>query len=146
MTYATQQNMIDRFGLIELTDLTDLSGNGVIDANVLGMALADANNEIDGYLSSTISLPLLTIPPRLVKLACDISRYNLYGAKCSDQVRNRYTDAISFLKQVVIGTASLGLDATNNPAPDLGGIRMNSVTPAFSQSTLGDYTNPGYPV
>ena len=144
MTYATQQNMIDRFGLQELTGLTDLSNTGTLDVNVLGQALADANNEIDGYLSGVFTLPLITVPPRLIKLACDIARYELYGVHCSDQVRQRYTDAIAYLKLVVTGVASLGLDSLNNAADGTSAVSMNPNRPVFAQCQLRDYNKPPY--
>lgn len=144
MSYATQQNMIDRFGLPELTGLTDLSNTGMLDVNVLGQALADANNEIDGYLSGVFSLPLITVPPRLIKLACDIARYELYGVHCSDQVRQRYTDAIAYLKLVVTGVASLGLDPLNNAADGTSAVSMNPNRPVFAQCQLRDYNKPPY--
>lgn len=140
MTYASQQNMIDRFGSQELIELTDRLNTGAIDATVLGQALADANTEIDSYLLSVCVLPLVTVPPRLIKIAADIARYELYGARCTDQVRARYTDAIAFLKAVVTGTASLGLDASNQPSPQTGGVGMSAKPPVFA---AGDNTVTG---
>lgn len=139
MTYATQQNMIDRFGSQELIELTDRSNLGAIDATVLGQALADANNEVDSYLSSVCTLPLISVPPRLIKLAADIARYELYGASCTPQVLQRYTDAISFLKLLVAGTVSLGLDPVNQPLTEIGGVGMTAKTPVFNATTLSDY-------
>ena len=55
MRYATQKDMIDRFGeedLITLTDRADRAKppTGKIDAKVLNKALSDAADLIDGYL------------------------------------------------------------------------------------------------
>lgn len=137
MTYASQQNMIDRFGADELIQLTDRSNLGVIDATVLGQALADANTEIDSYLAGVCSLPLATIPPRLIKIASDIARYELYGARATDQVRARYTDAIAYLKLLMAGTVSLGLDPLNQPVPQAGGVGMNAKQPVFASGGFG---------
>ena len=142
MTYATQQNMIDRFGQQELIELTDRNNTGAIDATVLGQALSDANSEIDSYLSGVTVLPLATVPARLTKLAADIARYELYGARCTDQVRQRYQDAVSFMKQVVMGTASLGLDPQNNVVPGSGTVGMNPKEPSFNGDFLDDYNRP----
>lgn len=149
-TYASQQNMIDRFGLDEMIQLTDRGNLGVVDATVLGQALADANTEIDSYLLSVANLPLVTVPARLIKIAADIARYELYGARCTDQVRARYTDAIAFLKLLAAGTVSLGLDATNNPVVQAGGVGMNAKQPVFasgdstSAGNLNDFNYPPY--
>lgn len=139
MTYATQQNMVDRFGSDELIQLTDRGNLGVIDATVLGQALADANTEIDSYLASVCTLPLVTVPPRLIKIASDIARYELYGARCTEQVRQRYMDAIAFLKLVVSGAASLGLDPLSQPVAQVGGVGMTAKAPVFNGDSLGDY-------
>ena len=52
MTYALQQDLIDRFGeseLIQLTDRTNVPPTDVDDV-VVGRALADADGTIDGYI------------------------------------------------------------------------------------------------
>ena len=139
MTYATLQDMIDRFGAEELVELTDRNQLGVIDASVLGVALQDANDEIDSYLSGVCMLPIVSVPDRLVKLAADIARYELYGANATVQVSARYVGAITFLKQVVAGTASLGLDPLNQPMVDTGGVGMGNTCQVFSAATLSDY-------
>ncbi len=140
MTYATQQNMVDRFGSEELVQLTDRDNLGVIDATVLGQALADSDTEINSYLASVCSLPLVTVPPRLTKIAADIARYELYGARCTEQVRQRYTDAIAFLKMVkTTGVSMLGLDSLNQPVPETGGVGMTAKTPVFDAAGLSDY-------
>jgi len=138
-TYASQQDMIDRFGSDEMIQLTDRGNLGAIDATVLGQALSDANTEIDSYLASIYTLPLATIPARLIKIAADIARYQLYDIHASEQVLQRYKDAIAFLKAVVTGTASLGLDPSNQPVPEVGGTGMNMKTPVFNSDTLSDY-------
>lgn len=110
MTYATQQNLIDRFGereLIELTDRSDPS-TGAIDATVVAKALADADAEIDGYLSSRYQLPLSPVPAKLERVAGDIARYYLYEDRVTDQVRARFSDAQQWLRDVASGKVSLG--------------------------------------
>jgi phage gp36-like protein len=138
-TYVTKDGMIDRFGQEALMELTDRSGSGAIDDAVLNQALADAASEIDGYLSCVFILPLSSTPPRLAKLGADIARYELYGEKCPDLVRARYTDAIAFLKMVAAGTASLGIDAMNHEVVEVGGILMKPKMPVFSADALRDY-------
>lgn len=149
-TYASQQNMIDRFGSDELIQLTDRGNLGVIDVTVLGQALADANTEIDSYLGSVCALPLVTVPARLIKIAADIARYQLYDIHASPQVLQRYTDAIAFLKLVATGTVSLGLDPLSNPVVQSGGVGMNAKAPVFASGdstatgNLADYNSPPY--
>ena len=77
MPYATQTDMETRFGVDELIQRTSRTG-AAIDTDVLGRALADADAEIDSYLASRYALPLPSTPAVLVRLACDITRYQLF--------------------------------------------------------------------
>jgi phage gp36-like protein len=110
MPYCTRQNLIDRFTEAELIQLTDRANLGVINDSVLNQAISDADNEINGYIAK--HLPLATVPPRLVKLACDIARYHLYDDLVPDHVQNRYRDAVAYLSGVSKGQFPLIDDAT----------------------------------
>jgi len=117
MTYATQADLEDRFGVDELTQLTDRVGAGVPDAAIVARALADADAEIDGYLASRYALPLATVPPMLARIACDIARYRLWEDRASEEVRLRYEDARRMLESIAKGMVSLGLpEASAAPA------------------------------
>lgn len=107
MSYATQQDLIDRFGDIELKELADRDGDGIIDAAVLADALADADALIDSYIANRYDLPLATTPARLIDVASDIARYKLYKDSPLDAVTDRYKDAMAFLRDVSAGKASL---------------------------------------
>jgi phage gp36-like protein len=138
MPYATQQNMIDRFGSKELIELTDRANIGVIDATVLGNVLADADAEINTYLTGRYALPLATTPPVLTKFACDVARYQLYDVRASEQVKARYDDAIKFFKLLANGGISLGLDSLlTTPVADAGGIGIKANVRKFSMGTSG---------
>ena len=79
MPYATQTDLEQHFGLDELIELTDRATPpaGAIDADVLSHVQDAADGEIDGYIGMRYTLPLPSVPPRLVHLACDITRYHL---------------------------------------------------------------------
>ena len=143
MPYATQQNMIDRFGSDELIQLTDRANLGVIDATVLAAALADADAEINAYLSSRYTLPLASVPPTVTKFAADIARYQLYDVRASEMVKARYDDAIKFFKLLASGTVSVGLDLVSQPVADSGSVGMTPKSPVFasgnSAGSLSDY-------
>ncbi|OHD27424.1 MAG: hypothetical protein A2Y38_05625 [Spirochaetes bacterium GWB1_59_5] len=139
MTYATQQNMIDRFGLQELIELTDRENTGALDANVLAQALVDADAEINAYLSGRYTLPLTSVPPTLAKFAADIARYQLYDTRATDMIKARYDDAIKFFKLLANGSVSLGLNLVNQPVANVGGVQTNAAVRVFDASTLSDY-------
>lgn len=110
MSYCTEQDLIDRYGETELIQLTDHDNLGGIDGDVLNRAIADADGEIDGYLSGRFSAPISPIPKTLVRIACDIARYYLYDDQAPDHITKRYDDAVKFLKGVAAGQISIGVD------------------------------------
>jgi len=115
--YCTQQNLIDRFGQLEIIQLTDRSTPpaGTINATVLNQAIGDADAEINSYLTG-YTLPLAVIPANLVRIACDITRYYLYEDRVIEQVQTRYNDAIKYLVQVAKGVIKLGPDTAGTVA------------------------------
>ncbi|MBL8500038.1 MAG: DUF1320 domain-containing protein [Nitrosomonas sp.] len=132
MTYATQQNMIDRFGESELIELTDRGGNDVIDVAVLSLALVDADATINGYLAARYTLPLANpVPEMLERFACDIARYALYDDEVKEAIETRYKDAIAYLRDVSTGKADLGVSDTSNKPASTATAQMSSTTPVF---------------
>ncbi len=141
MTYATQQNMIDRFSQKELIELTDRAepATGAIVAAVMDRALADADAEINGHLSAKFTLPLDPVPTVMERIACDIARYYLYDDRVTEQVRDRYNNAVKFLKGVVSGEISVGVDAVSEAPAAAGGPQHQSEARIFTRTTLADY-------
>ena len=140
MPYATQQNMIDRFGQQELTELTDRSSSGAIDAEVLARCLADADADINVRLSVRYTLPLTAVPEVLVRIACDITRYYLYDDRVTDQVKARFDNAIKLLDAVAAGKASIGVNAAlAAPSGSLGAPQVSAPSRVFTHETLSDY-------
>jgi phage gp36-like protein len=110
--YATEADLVDRYGEDELVQLTDRLGTGAIDADVLARALADAAAEVDSYLRGRVSLPLASPPAELVWVQADIARYRLHGVRATEEARKRYEDARSWLRDVAAGRVLLDDDAT----------------------------------
>jgi phage gp36-like protein len=138
VSYATQQDLVERFGSEELVELTNRGGGGAADSVVIERALADADDTINGYLSSRYTLPLATVPLLLKRMAGDIARYLLYEDRVTDQVERRYSDAIAWLKDVASGKASLGADAVGaQPASD-GGAQASGGDRVFTRGTSGE--------
>ena len=141
MTYATQQSLSDRFGAVELAQLTDRTNGTVIDAVVVGRALADADAEVDSYLATRYQLPLASVPPVLERIASDIARYRLFEDSATDTVRTRYEDAVKVLKSMGKGDVSLPA-ATLLPATTTGGgnsVKVSAPDRVFSADTLAGY-------
>ncbi|MGH6879283.1 gp436 family protein [Hypericibacter sp.] len=141
MTYAVKQDLIDRFGLVELVQLTDRTNvpQTTVDDTVVGRALADADQTIDGYLQSAgLQLPLAPVPALLVRLACDIARYFLHKDGPTDVVRKNYEDALKMLRDIANGTIQLQV-AGQAPAVSGGAVQIDAPDRTFSRETLGDF-------
>ncbi len=140
MSYATRQDMIDRFGEKEMIQLTDsrVPPSGGIDDTVLEIGLNDAKALIDGYLASKYPLPLSEVPEPLTRVACDLARYFLCR-KPTEEMTRRYEQSIAWLKDVARGIVSLGLTETNVQPAATGGPQVDAPTPVFTRDTLEDY-------
>lgn len=128
MSYCTRQGMIERFGELELIQLTDSHNSGIIDEGVLTQAMDDANTEVDGYLAGIMELPLSNIPGALARSACDMARFYLFNESVPDAVEKRYEISIRYLTAIAKGQIALGapvIAPTVNPA--IVGIRTGSV-------------------
>jgi phage gp36-like protein len=109
MSYATQADLVTRYGEREILQATDKANPpaGAIDAATVAGALADADALVDSYLGNRYAVPLATTPARVVDLACVIARYRLHEARATDRMRRDYEDAIAFLRDVAAGRAML---------------------------------------
>lgn len=112
--YATLANLIERFGELELTQLTDAATPGLIDEAVVARALADAEAVVDGHLGGRYTLPLATVPPVLTGAVCDLARARLYKDALPPVVEKRADDAMKFL--TLLGQGKITLGAAPEPA------------------------------
>lgn len=141
MAYATKQDLIDRFGLAELIQLTDRVNRPATneDDTVIARALDDATAYADTYLARTAQLPLVPTPPQLVKAVADIARYYLHGraAEKDGEVERAYREASALLRDIAAGRATLLQDGA--PAAQPGGAAVKAVEPGrvFSRDSLG---------
>lgn len=112
MPYATQQDIIDRRGNALLLVIADRDGDGVIDADAVDRALADAANLTDAHVGQKYALPLATVPALLIDINVDIAIYKLADTAdvMTDQHRARYDDAMKLLGKISTGMLSLGID------------------------------------
>ncbi|WOF75317.1 DUF1320 domain-containing protein [Parvibaculaceae bacterium PLY_AMNH_Bact1] len=142
MTYASQQDLIDRFGGQELIRLTDRADppSDAIDADIVTRALEDADADINAYLVRQHSLPLSPVPRLVLNLACDVARYKLHPEHAPEQVEERYKAAIKMLGDLATGKASLGDDDPSAVLPaESSGPQVNAPERTFSRDTLEGY-------
>lgn len=135
--YATRQDMVDRFGEEELIELTDRYRAGAIDDGVLDRALLDASNEITPYLAGRYHLPFAAVPESLVRICCNMARYNLYDKAATDRVEKDYDAAIKFLTAVAKGDLHIGPDSAGAPPASTDGAEMESGGRVFGRGDSG---------
>lgn len=135
--YASVADLVERFGEIEIVELTDRAHAGVIDQAVAEQALADASAEIDGYLAARYRLPVTNVPNLLSLLATDVARYRLQRGVSTEQARQRYEDAVAMLRRIAKGEINLGL---TTPPPTKGAPVVIQGRPrTFDDDTLRGY-------
>lgn len=116
MAYAVLQNLIDRFGQTELDQVADTTNTGVLDLVRVDRALGDAAAEIDAALIGRYSLPLVTVPDLLERIACDLARESLYEDRPTETVKDRAERARAQL--MAIASGKLGLDVPKAPVAE----------------------------
>lgn len=146
MTYATQQNLTDRYGK-EFADVAEDSENeGQIDTVRVARVLTDAAAEVDSYIGKMVDLPLIEpYDPILEKVTGDIAMYNMpvnHFARTEHQ-RERYEDAIKLLTKIGNGTgATLRVTETAGDieTSDPEEAEITSSTRLFVRSSMGNIT------
>jgi len=106
--------MVKRFA----DDIEELKLMHADAAASINEALQDAAEEINGYIGGRYPLPLPNVPSNLNRMACDIARYRLYYQQPTEEVRNRYKDAIKFLERVQDEKAHLQIQTVTNEIVD----------------------------
>lgn len=112
MAYATVQDMIGRFGQLEMLRLSSVDGElpDVVNPVPVEQALADADGIIDTYLRKRYSVPLAPVPQPITRASCILARYDLSvggDREPADQVKNDRKDVVAWLTQLSTGTATL---------------------------------------
>lgn len=114
MTYATPQDLVDRYGEEELAIAADYDGDDAFDTAAVERAIGDASAEIDTYLGALYELPFGEPPAILMRLCTDIAIYRLASntAHASEERRQRYEDAIALLRRIAKGEVKLGVHSS----------------------------------
>ncbi len=115
MSYATRSELEDRYGADEIQQRESMLPVGAVDR-----ALADADAEVDSYLTGRYSLPLSPVPGNIARLAAAIARYRLLGDAVTEIARKDYEDARAWLREVAAGR-----------------VQIDGVTPVAAASPAG---------
>lgn len=110
MPYIDRTGLEQRFGVAEIAELLDDDSGGTessAETASLTRACEDATAMVDGYLSSRYGLPLASVPDLVVGWAADIARFKLWDDHAPEEVRRRYEDTISALRDLARSLISL---------------------------------------
>ncbi|WP_158780711.1 gp436 family protein [Pantoea sp. BAV 3049] len=120
MSYATPDNYKAYFTSRDAVSVTAARGKAEADDDRIAYHLNSASNRIDAWIGARYTLPLRDIPDALRDYCCDIARYLLTGTErtCTEEIRLRYEDAMSWLKQVANGKVSIGSNPENGGSVD----------------------------
>lgn len=127
--YVDQAGYEARYGRDELIRLTD--GDTDVDTAVLDAAIADAEAEVNSYLAQRYALPLPEVSAAVQRATYDVLRYRLHNDGADEGVRNRYTDAIKWLRDVVAGKAGIGVTTDEPDETAAGTVSVVSRSPRF---------------
>lgn len=111
MTYATRQDMEERFGVDEI-DCLEGAGEeveeGVTPIDRIPVALADAAAEIHAVLAHTYLLPLPDGTwPALRTIQCSLARARLYDDATNEAPQRLRDQAMKLLREIVDGKSEL---------------------------------------
>lgn len=135
MMYASAQDMRDRYDNLDMLLLQPDSD--APNEKKLTQALTDAGALIDSYLSAKYTLPLAVVPQVLAQHCCAIAFYYLLDQQATDQARDRYRDALTWLREVKSGSIPIGVDEAGG-APESDDLpQMQSEAPVFGRSQKG---------
>lgn len=138
MSYATKADMILHCGeqeLIELTDRPDpatgATTRAIVD-EVLDLALADADREINRYLAGRMGGAVAA--DMVVDAACRIARHSLYVHEAPPRVRELYEDAVASLAAMAKGGRATANAEGSVAQPGSAEIVFQSAGSVFSRS------------
>lgn len=128
MSYITRDQLVTRFGMDRLRDLTDHEGAGSINDDVLTQAIGLVEGEIDAALSSRYAVPLATVPSLLVGIAGDLVLLRLHVDAASEPVLAAAKQARATLALIRDGGMQLGLPSvptttTSAPVNAVAGVK-----------------------
>lgn len=141
MSYATLADLVTLVGSTELVELTDRAyePTGDIDVAVVEAALESASGEIDGFLRARYSLPIAGEPSILLRDLCTaMARFRLYKDRATEEVRQRYEDALARCRDLSLGRMKLDVAGVEQAAaPDA--VNLVSQERIFSRDRMRGY-------
>lgn len=143
MSYATVQDMTDRFGeteMIRLSQPEDRTAETVIAAKV-ELAIADNSALIDDYLRGRYAVPVAAPPESVVRAACVLARYDLAKGERTEpteQMRLDRKEVLTWLQGIAAGDVNIDAPAAGGPS-SASGARVSDRRSSFDDCSLKDW-------
>ena len=150
MPYASIGQAESTLGVDEVVALTDRANTGEPDYDVLTAALVAASVEIDSYIGTRYSIPVMVepVPLTLVSVCVDMAVYKLSRGRVvlTDETRDRYKLAVAWCKDVAAGRASVGIPtpAEGEPVAETGDVVLFNAgtSTVFARGVAGGVDDP----
>ena len=117
MTYCTKSDMDDFYGEDFVIVISDRDNSGTADTGAISAAISRAESKINSYLvKAGEPLPLPSVPEEVKGTCMDIAVYYLANRadRASEDIHQRYKDAVVWLKSIAKGEAGLGFASASD--------------------------------
>ncbi|MFZ5450269.1 MAG: gp436 family protein [Thermodesulfobacteriota bacterium] len=140
MPYSTQDDLLTMISQTELAALTAETGDEP-DSQVVAEAINRADAEIDAACGLRYTVPFAPAPERVKSLSTDLALYHLYSRRGVAPAvwRQKYLDALAFLKEVAGGQATLAGSSGEPPAAERQSPDFISANRVFSRDSRGEW-------
>lgn len=136
MPYLTAAEFETALGENRYASIADRNADGTIDSAAVDAALEKASSFADSYLSRF--LPIASpYPPSLVLAVIDIAVFDLVGDAATDVEHTKRDNAVSWLKDVARGLASLGVADGSASLEDDDDFLIDAPSAAWTRSRAG---------
>lgn len=138
MTYASQNDLVKRFGEPMLLDLTDRASPPAneIDTDVVTQSLQDADATINAYLAARYALPLASTPDVIRSVAIDITIYKLHRDTASEKITADYNAALKTLNLLSSGVMRLDVAGIEPATNNASGVRVTDRERPFTADNM----------
>jgi len=142
MGYCDQTDIEKYLDDQALLDLADDDGDGTPDTGVIEEAIESAGAEIDAYLSTQYSTPLLTVPAIVRRLAAKLAAHFLFMRRTEVEVSGKWENEIKetrrMLEKLSRGEMQLGTGAPQQSG-DLSEAARSEDEATFSRERMSGY-------
>lgn len=103
-------------------------------------AIAAAQDLVDNFLRGRYLLPLAVAPSTVTEIMVRVARYTLHNERASDEIVERYKEAMKWLQAIADG--SMVLDVPPASVADFGGIDVADGSGIYSVEGLTNFADP----